>query len=174
MCEPVSARIDDKGGWLRLRHGAIFLGGAILYLLLVEGPLDFDWTPLLLGLVYLLAALAGGREGGFWATALVLCGWGFGVVLAREVELDAPEAALDLAGVGAGIVVAALLARRGFAIDLLGIGATALAGGVVYALQRNVDLVLEPGLYAFLLGLVGAFNVLLAVGPRRDGERPDL
>ena len=162
--------MDAKSPWLRLRHGAIFLGGALAYPLLVYGPLDFDWTPLLLGLVYLLAALAGGREGGFWPTACVLCGWGLAVVLVREAELDVPEAAATLAGAGAGAVVAGLLRA-----DAVHVGAVALVGGVLYALQEHVDVILDPELYTIALGLVGAFNVLMAVGrPRHGGTPPHL
>ncbi len=161
-----------KSPWLRLRHGAIFLGGALIYPLLVYGPVDFDWTPAILGFVYLLAALAGGRDGGFWPTACVLCGWGLAVLLVREASLEVPEAAATLAGAGAGVVAAGLLARSGFDVDFLGTGAVALVAGILYSLQGHVSVILEPGLYAITLGLVGAFNVLLAVGRPRTGEAP--
>lgn len=158
-----------KSPWLRLRQGAIFLGGALVYPLLVYGPLDFDWTPLLLGLVYLLAALAGGREGGFWSTACVLCGWGLAVVLVREANLEAPESAATLAGAGAGMVAAGMLG--GSAVSA---GAVALVAGLVYAVQDPLDVVLEPELWTIALGLVGAANVLMAVGRPRHGETPEI
>ena len=159
---------------LRLRQGAIFLGGALLYALLVRTVLDFDWTPLLLGIVYLLAALAGGRDGGFWPTALVLVGWGIGVVAVREVELDVYEPGAHLAGAGAGALVAALLARAGrIEADPVGLGATVLAAGLLLALVPHVGVFEDFGLYVLLLGLVGAVNVMLALNPgRRDGSGP--
>ena len=42
----------------------------------------FYWTPLGIGLVYLAASIAGGRNGGYWSGALVLCGWGAAVAYA--------------------------------------------------------------------------------------------
>ncbi|HEV2061371.1 MAG TPA: hypothetical protein VGR12_00850 [Solirubrobacteraceae bacterium] len=159
---------------LRLRQGAIFLGGALLYALLVRTVLDFDWTPLLLGVVYLLAALAGGRDGGFWATACVLLGWGLGVVAVREIELDVYEPGAHLAGAGAGVLVAAILARADrVEADAVGLGATALAAGLLLALVPHVEVFHDFGLYVLLLGLVGALNVMLALSPgRRGGSGP--
>ena len=160
-------RMTSKSPHLRLRQGAIFLGGALAYLLLVAGPLSFSWTPFLLGAVYLLAALAGGRDGGFWATACVLLGWGAGVLVARKLDLEVSESAAAVAGAGAGVLAAGLLAQRGFDAGAVGAGATLLAAGLVYALQPHVDLVVEPGLWTILLGLVGAATGLLAVSPAR-------
>jgi len=57
--------------------------GAILLVLVVgEDPSRFDLVPGSLGLVYLAAALSGGRRGSYWATALVLVGFGTAVVVA--------------------------------------------------------------------------------------------
>lgn len=167
-------RAEAKPPHLRLRQGAIFLGGALVYALLVRTILDFDWTPLLLGTVYLLAALAGGRDGGFWPTALVLLGWGIGVLAVRVAELELYEPGAHLAGAGAGILVAALLARAGrIEADPAGLGATALAGGLVLALVPHVEVFGEFGLYVLLLGLVGALNVMLALSPgRHAGSGP--
>ena len=41
----------------------------------------FYLTPLGLGLIYLAAAVLGGRRGGYWATTVVLLGWGAAVLL---------------------------------------------------------------------------------------------
>jgi len=55
---------------LRLRQGFVLLAGAIVFLLVVgSGPDTFYWTPLGIGLVYLPAAVAGGRAGGYWSGA---------------------------------------------------------------------------------------------------------
>jgi hypothetical protein len=154
---------------VRVRQGLVLLAGAAAYLLLAEGPLDFDWTPLLLGLAYLAAAAVGGRHGGHWPTACVLVGWGLAVVLVREAGLEVTEGGAQVAGVGAGVVALALLARAGFDADLLGAGATALAAGILEALARDVDLLVEPLLYAVLLALVGVVNLALALSPGRGG-----
>ncbi len=155
--------MTPKSPALRARQGAVFLAGAAAYYVLAEGPLGFNWTPLLLGLVYLAAAALGGRRGGHWPTACVLVGWGLAIVLVREAGLDVSEGGAAVAGVGAGVVALGLLAARDFDASLLGAGATALAVGVVEALARDVDVLVEPLLYAVLLALVGAANLALAL-----------
>jgi len=164
--------VPAKSSTVRLRQGAAFVAGAGAYLLLVEGPLDFDWTPLLLGLAYLAAAALGGRDGGHWPTACVLVGWGLAVVLVREAGLDVTEGGAQVAGVGAGLVALGLLRRAGFGTDLVGAGATALVVGTVEALARDVDLLVEPALYAGVVAAVGVVNLALALSRGRDGAGP--
>ncbi len=151
---------------IRLRRAAVLGAGAVLYALLVGGPLEFRWTPFVLGAVYLAAAAAGGRDGGLWATACVLLGWGAGVLLWWQSGLEVERAAAEVLGVGAGVTAAALLARAGFASDALGAGATALLAGAVFAFGRTVDAVTEPWPYAVLLGVVAAANAALALTGR--------
>jgi len=75
---------------LRLRQGFVLLAGAIVFSLVVgSGPDTFYWTPLGIGLVYLAAAVVGGRAGGYWSGALVLVGWGAAVAYARWARPDA-------------------------------------------------------------------------------------
>lgn len=51
-----------KPSAVRLRQGLALIGGAgVIELLAGIGPLDFFWTPLLVGLAYLAAAALGGR-----------------------------------------------------------------------------------------------------------------
>ncbi|MEJ7714534.1 MAG: hypothetical protein WKF40_02020 [Thermoleophilaceae bacterium] len=68
-------------------QGAL-LGGGALVLALTAGAdrLPFYWTPLILGLSYLVAAIVDGPRGGYWATALGLTGWGLAVVYMGEVR----------------------------------------------------------------------------------------
>ncbi len=155
---------------VRLRRGAILLAGAVAYAALVEGPLGFVWTALLLGLAYLAAAAAGGPRGGLWATGCALTGWGLGEVLVGEGVVETSRAAAAVAGAGAGVLATALLARRGFAADPAGAGAALLAAGLVYALAPHVALVTEPWPYAALLALVGAVNLALAARAPRTGS----
>ncbi len=155
---------------VRARRGAVLLAGAGAYAALVYGPLEFVWTALLLGLVYLAAAAAGGPRGGLWATGCALTGWGLGEVLVAEGVVEASRAALAVAGAGAGVVATALLARRGFAADPVGAGAALVAGGLVYALSGTVELVTEPWPYAALLAAVGLTNLALAA--RRTSRTP--
>jgi len=99
-----------------------------------------------------------------WATALVLTGWGIGVMLANKLKVDVSSADGYLMGVGAAALVGGLIARRGFAVDLIGVGATALAAGVLHTFAGDViPALVEPWPYVALLGVVGAVNVALAL-----------
>jgi hypothetical protein len=144
-------------------QGAVLLAGAALLLLLDP---ELHWVPLLLGLPYLAAAALGGPRGSYWSTAIVLTAWGIGPVVFFEAEWrEVSQAALYLVCVGAGGLVAALLAERaGFAITAVAISATVLGAGLVYALQPHVEAVEEPVTYGIALAAVGALR--LALGQR--------
>jgi len=172
---------DSLSREVRIRRGGALLAGAAVYALLIYGPLEFLWTPFLLGLTYLGAAAAGGRRGGMWATALVLTGWGVGVLMAGKLEIGVTSADGYLIGVGAAALAGGLLARSGFSVDLLGIGATALLAGIVHTFAGDqIPALVEPWPYVVLLGVVGATNLALALAPRssaapsstRTGPRP--
>jgi len=151
---------------IRFGRAGALLAGAAVYALLVYGPLQFYWTPLLLGLAYLAAAAAGGRRGGLWATALVLTGWGVGVLLATKLE-SVSSGDGYLMGIGGGIVAAGVLARSGFAIDLLSVGGTVLIAGILHNMAGDpVQALVKPWPYVALLAGVGALNLVLALAPR--------
>jgi hypothetical protein len=143
----------------RLARGVVLLVAAALYALLVDDVLAFTWTPFLLGLAYLGAAVAGGPRGGLWPTATVLLGWGLGVLVVFETDLEVQRAAAEVTGVGLGVLAAAALAARGFSVDLLGVGATIVLAGTIFLLQGHVDAVTEPWPYAVLLAAVGLANL---------------
>lgn len=151
----------------------MLLGGAVLFAIVVgPDPDRFYLVPLGVGLVYLAAAAAGGRRGGYWATAVVLVGWGVAVVGAREGRPDLDAAGLYLLGAGIGGSAGLLLARRGFAVDPLGVTATVAAAGLVLAFASRWSEVLEEArTYALLVGLVGLVNVVAAALAPRDGAR---
>lgn len=159
--------IDALPRRVRIGRGSALLAGAVVYALLVYGPLEFLWTPLLLGLAYLGAAAAGGRRGGLWATALVLTGWGLLVVVSNKLEVGVSTADGYLIGVGAAALVGGLLARSGFSVDLIGIGGTALIAGVAHSFAGEpVAALVEPWPYVALLAVVGTVNLALALAPR--------
>jgi hypothetical protein len=148
---------------VRLRRAAALGTGAAAAALLLLGDdpvLPFFWVPLVLGLAYLAAALAGG---GMWATALPLTGWGLGVVLGVEDVVDLYDPALFLLGAGLGALACAGLERRGTAVDLLGVSATLVLGGLAFALEREVAVLGEASTYVALLAAVAAVNLLLAL-----------
>ena len=164
---------EDLTRDVRLRRAAVLLAGAALYAALVYGPLEFFWTPLLVGAVYLAAAAVGGRRGGFWATGLVLAGWGVGVLLISEAKMDLSSGDAYLLGVGAGVTVAGLLVQRGFSVDLLGVGATVFIAGLLHAVAHQGNFLTKPWTYVALLAVTGAVNLALALaGARASAARP--
>jgi hypothetical protein len=66
----------SKSPNLLLRQGEILMGGALLLLLLVAGFLGAEWTPLLIGGIFALAAGASGGPDPYWAVAAVFGAWG--------------------------------------------------------------------------------------------------
>jgi hypothetical protein len=160
---------EHRPPWLRLRQGAVLVAGAVVLALVVGDGLDRFWmVPLIVGLTYLLAAAAGGPRGGYWATACVLVGWGAGVAWAIEGRPDLDPAGLYLAGAGLGALAGALLARRGFAVDPLGLAATVAFAGVFLALSaRWPDVFRDARTYAALVGAVGVLNVAMGLSGRR-------
>ncbi len=142
----------------------LLLGGGAALLAATAGAdrIPFYWTPLILGLTYLVAAIVDGPRGGYWATALGLTGWGLAVVYIGDVRPPEVEpAGAYLAGVGLAGVVAAVLRRRGFLISDLGFAATVAAGGLTLALTSRASGTLDDAVtYAIALGVVGVFNVI--------------
>ncbi len=125
-------------------------------------PTGFYWTPLAVGLVYLAGAASGGSQGSYWATAVVLVGWGTAVVVVRQVNPNLDTSGLYLLGAGLGATIGMLLGRRGFAVDPLGMTITIAIGGVVLAVEPRYSSVLgDARVYALLIGAVGVVNLLL-------------
>lgn len=155
----------------RRRQGAVLLGGAIaLYVLLELGSLEFYWTPLIVGLAYLAAAASAGPRGSYWATGVVIAVWGAGVVALGERWItDVDPAAGYLVAVGAGTLVAAGLARAGYAIELLGVAGAILAAGGFFLLADRVEALAEATTYAAVLAVIGLVRL---AGPERGGSTP--
>lgn len=144
----------------RRRQGAALIAGAALVYVLVEvGDLRFYWTPLLLGLTYLLAAGLGGPDGSYWSTACVITGWGLGVVLLAERDLGVPAEAGYLLAAGAGALAAALLERAGYAVDALGIAASLVLAGAIYALEPRIEAFGRASTYAAAVAVVGLIRL---------------
>jgi hypothetical protein len=129
-----------------------------------DSPSGFYYTPLALGLTYLAGALAGGTQGSYWATAVTLVGWGAAVVLVRQAHPNLDGSGLYLAGAGIGASAAILLARRGFAVDPLGVTATVAVGGALLTFEPRWHTVLgDARYYAIFLAVVGVANLALGV-----------
>jgi hypothetical protein len=99
----------------RAEATALLAGAALTALLIDVARLGYHWLPLLLGLTYLAAALAGRSRGPLWAPGLVLASVGatigvwFEAGRSGDDYLLVPLVALAL---GLGGVLAGLLAER--------------------------------------------------------------
>ncbi len=151
-----------------VQAGAFLLGALALEALIERGSTPFYWTPLIIGLSYLAAAIAGGRSGGHWPTACVLLGWGAVVVwIARARPAGIDPAGAYLVGVGAGVLVAGVLLRRGFKVDVVGLGGAAVGAGLVLALASRHDAVGEARTFAIALAMVALVNLALGLAARK-------
>lgn len=159
---------------VRLGRAGALIGGAVVYAALVYGPLEFFWTPLLLGLAYLAAAATGGRRGGLWSTGLVLAAWGIGVLLVTKFKIPGLSSAdAYLMAAGAAALAGGLMAHKGFSVDLVGVGATAFLAGLLHAVAHQGNILTKPWFYVTLLAVVGAVNLVLAFAPQpRTGRSP--
>lgn len=156
----------------RIVQGAVLLAGVVLMLLAVgDEPSRFYLVPGALGLIYLAAALAGGRGGSYWATALVLVGFGSAVVVIERASPGLERDGLELLGAGLGALLGAGLARRGLAVDPVGIAATIAIVGLLAALRTDVGALTDVVFYAALVGLVGLVNLAMG-GIALARERP--
>ncbi len=145
----------------RVIQGLVLTAGAVLLGVSAGADrIDFYWTPLILGLTYLVAAIIDGPRGGYWATALGLTGWGLAVVFMGRVRPeDIDLAGAYLAGVGLAGVAAALLRHRGFHVSDTGLGLTIAAAGIILALTPRVEALEDATNYALALAVVGILNV---------------
>lgn len=165
--EPTSGR----SGALRLRQGLVLLAGAVIFALVVgAGAQTFYWTPLGIGIVYLLSAISGGRQGGYWSGALVLCGWGAAVAYARQSHTELDIAGLYLAGAGLGATLAILAQRAGVRASPLGATATVLVSGLILASSGQWAALTEARTYALLVGAIGLVNVVWALVGERSAS----
>lgn len=156
--------MSAKPAEVRVKQAVMLLVGAVVLSAFVA-PSDrrFYWTPLVLGLAYLAAAVSGGRRGGHWATACVLVGWGAAVALVGATRPDLDAAGLYLAGAGVGTGAGMLLQRAGVEVNPMGLATTIVAAGLILALAPRASDVLEDArTYAALLGVVAAANLVLA------------
>jgi len=167
--------MSSKAPGVRLNQAILLLAGALFLVFVVAPEADrFYWTPLTIGLAYLGAAIAGGRDGGHWATACALTGWGAAVVLAGAARPDLDVSGLYLTGAGLGAVAGLLLQRAGFSVNPMGLAVTIAAGGLVLALTTQAPGLLDDArTYAALIGAVAVVNIVLALAPRLQRTRDE-
>lgn len=159
---------------VRRRRAPALLAGAVSVVLLVgeDRPLDFLWLPLVTGLAYLTAALAGGRDPALWGPACVVTGFGVGVGLTVGGPLGGQLfAPVVLTAVGAGALAAMLLPRVGIAVDGLSVAAAVLLSGVFYLCSERgpTEVFRSPLVYGALL----AAWALWELRPDRSSPRSE-
>ena len=154
----MASRADD----VPLRRAIVLaVAAVILYLLLKGNIADFVDVPLMVGLSYLAAAVAGGRGGSLWAPGLVVTGWGLGEeALARDwfPSLQTPESAAHMVGIGVGVIALGLLARLRVQVSLLSVGIAIVLSGLIFIGQRGkgyASLNEASGYAALLLAFAG-------------------
>jgi len=164
---------SGRASSLRLRQGLALLAGSVVFLLAVGGSADaFYWTPFGIGLVYLAAAAAGGRQGGYWAGAFVFSGWGAAVLIAQLARPDLDIAGLYLAGAGLGAMIAVAAPRAGIRSEPMGAAGAIVVAGAILALAGRWPPLTEARTYALLVGAVGLVNVVWALLAKREPQRP--
>ncbi len=140
--------------------------GAAAYAALVGGlGVTFNATPLIVGVVALVAAGLG-RTDRLLPIAATLIGWGAAVLLVRDGPLpDAREAPAFLVGIALGLLAGHhLLRRMGSSASLVGGAWASLSGGLAFYLAYDVDALADwPVWTAFL----GAWAVTEAFRARR-------
>lgn len=159
---------------MRVRQIAVFLIGAgALEVLVNRGDVRFYWTPLILGLTYLAAAVVGGRDGGHWSGATALTGFGLAVAWVGYAQpRDVDVAGVYVAGAGAAVAIGAAAAARGWPISGVSVGVTLGITGSLLALVERVPEFGDGRTYVEYLGLVIAGNVIAAALSLRRPAAP--
>lgn len=161
---------------VRINQAVLLLAGALFLAFVVAPDEDrFYWTPLTIGLAFLGAAIAGGRDGGFWAPACALTGWGAAVVLAGAARPDLDVSGLYLVGAGLGVAAGLLLQQAGYAVSPMVMALTIVTGGLLLALTTQAEGVLDDA-YAYAAGLaaLAVANGILAMRRAPGRERTSI
>lgn len=155
-------------------RAAVLAAGAVaVYLLLDSGTSPFGQVPLLVGVVYLAAAVAGGRGGALWAPGFVVTGWGVANVALAEPRLEpvlrGAESAAHMTGIGLGVLALAALSRAGVRATTGSIGLAVLLSGLLFVAQRaqGWEPLNSPTGYSALLLLYAAGELVVVQVRRR-------
>lgn len=154
----------------RAASGVVFLAGAGVYALLQgSGTVDFDVTPLSVGVVAVVAGLASSRRR-VVATGLVLAGWGAAVLLVAGGVVPAPRTTpAYMLGVGVGLLAAAVLAPRARRGEwLISAAIAAVLGPLGLYLSYDVGFLGRWPAWALSLVALAGWELFWGLGPRSD------
>lgn len=158
-----------------VRGATLVVGGAALIGLLEGDVLPYYWLPLLTGIVYLAAAVAGRSRGPLWGPALVTTTGGLAVALwirdGRAVA-DFQFTALAVMALGTGAVLAAVMNQAGYAISAMSVALPVLLfGAFLLAEEQSVSRV--AGSASFYGGLLVVWGLVeLALSRRSATSNP--
>lgn len=131
--EPMSSRLR--------RAVPLFVGAALVLLLLKPiGDLPLrGWVPLLIGLSYIASGLLSGKRGVLLAPGIVIAAWGIAPMTVQYAGEEFPG--MFYLTLGTGLLIAALLAQRGFSrITPMSLAIPVLfIGGTMYVAQYAKD-----------------------------------
>lgn len=131
--EPVSSRLR--------RAAPLFVGAALVLVLLKPvGDLPLrGWVPVLIGLSYIASGVLSGRRGVLLAPGIVIAVWGLAPMTVEYTGEEFPG--MFYLTLGTGLLIAALLAQRGFSrITPMSLALPVLfIGGTMYVAQYAKD-----------------------------------
>lgn len=151
---------------------ALLVGAGLVLYLFDSGRASLPDVPVLLGIVYFAAAVAGGTQGALWAPACVVSGWGLANLALGDplfADLRMPESAAHMCGIGLGVMALAGLHHLGVRTSIMGVGLSVLLSGVLFVAQRGqgVDLLNDGRGYALLLAVFAAAELVTVQVSRR-------
>jgi len=152
--------------------GVVFLIGAGLYALLQRsGTIDFNATPVSVGVIAIIAGLASNRRRAI-ATGLVLAGWGTAVLLVAQGAVPAARTTpAYMLGIGAGLMATAVLAPKAQRGEWLTSGAIAAAlGPLGLYLSYDVGALGRWPAWALSLLALAVWELFWGVGHRSARE----
>ncbi len=145
----------------RRRSALALLAGALTMELVIERQaLAFYYTPLIVGLTYLAAALVAGRKGALWAPGIITTCWGISVLLGvHGVTTIDSKILYEIAAVIGVLIALGLRFGAGIAAGPVGI-VVSLAVILVHNYAHNVPSWIFHGVtFAVLLGAWGLWEL---------------
>lgn len=138
---------------------ALLVGALVMELVIQQQVLRFYYTPLIVGLTYLTAALVAGRKGALWAPGIVTTCWGISVLLGVHGVVHLKSVLLY--NIAAAIGVALALALRfaiGLAAGVVGL-VISVAVILVHDYAHSPSWIFHGVTFAVLLGVWGLWEL---------------
>jgi hypothetical protein len=174
----LSHRSDSMSAGDMRRRGLILLAGAVAVVLLVQpiGFLDYNFNPLLVGLVFLAAAAATGPRSPLWGAALVTTAWGVSQQIASNVDVSWAGGMTTVA-IGLGGLIAAYLATRGWSVGPASVAWPVVFIGVGQFIHSNTldtgSAAVDGAITWYVAGLAAVYGVAELINSSRQSSDSD-